>query len=185
MIIDVLKWYLVLTGIGLIGFPIVFGFLKKLPGRGFVFARSLGLILITFCYWLLGTLGFLRNNIGSLLLVVFGVAVCSVFSAWKQRDEIYEWLKGSRRYILVSELVFLVGFVLIITFRLGGPEVSGTEKPMEMMFINNILKSETFPPADGWLSGYSISYYYFGYIMAAILVMLSSVSYLLCKNSST
>ena len=30
IVIDILKWYLVLAGIGLIGFPIVFAFLKKL-----------------------------------------------------------------------------------------------------------------------------------------------------------
>ena len=70
MFFDILKWYLVLTGIGLIGLPIVFSFLKKLPGRGFVFARSLGLILVSFVYWLFGSLGFLRNTLGSLLLVV-------------------------------------------------------------------------------------------------------------------
>ena len=66
VIIDIIKWYLVLCGTGLIGFPIVFGFLKKLPGRGFVFSRSLGLILISFLYWLTGSLGFLRNSTGSL-----------------------------------------------------------------------------------------------------------------------
>lgn len=176
MIWDILKWYLVLSGIGVIGFPIVFSFLKKLPGRGFVFSRTLGLILISFLYWLLGTLGFLRNAIGSLLLVICLTAAFSVISFVHRRSEILDWLKGSARYLVVSELVFLLGFVLIITLRLGGPDVSGTEKPMEMMFINSILKSETFPPNDGWLSGYSISYYHFGYIMSAILVMLTGVA---------
>ncbi|MBQ4512672.1 MAG: hypothetical protein II969_06745 [Anaerolineaceae bacterium] len=175
MIIDIIKWYLVLSGIGIIGFPIVFGFLKKLPGRGFVFSRSIGLILISFLYWLGGSLGLLRNNTGSLLLVVCVTAVCAGISGYRQWNEIREWFGKSKSYVLVSELVFLLAFLLIITIRLGGPEVSGTEKPMEMMFINSILKSETFPPNDGWLSGYSISYYYFGYIMSAVLVMLSGV----------
>lgn len=176
MIFDILKWYLVLTGIGLIGFPIAFSFLKKLPGRGFVFVRSLGLILVSFVYWLFGSLGFLRNTLGSLLLVVCVLGCFAAFSWRSQWNEICEWFKTSLRYVVVSELVFLLGFVLIITFRLGGPEVSGTEKPMELMFINSILRSETFPPNDGWLSGYSISYYFFGYIMSAVLVMLSGVA---------
>ena len=93
----------------------------------------------------------------------------------KQREEIREWLRATKKYCIASELVFLIAFLFIVSFRLGGPEVSGTEKPMEMMFINSILKSETFPPHDSWLSGYSISYYYFGYIMTAVLVMLSGV----------
>ena len=174
-ILDVIKWYLVLCGVGCIGFPIVFAFLKKLPGRGFVFSRSLGLILISFFYWLLGSLGFLQNNIGSLLLVTAVSAAAAVLSWIRQRDEIREWSRRSKRYILVTETIFLLFFALLITIRLGGPEVSGTEKPMEMMFINSILQSDTFPPQDAWLSGYSISYYYFGYIITAVLVMLSGV----------
>ncbi len=173
---DIVRWYLVLTGIGLIGFPIVFRFLKKLPRRGFVYSRSLGLVLISYFYWLFGSLGFLRNSIGSLLPVIIFLAGVSVFMWIRQKNEIREWIKNALRYLIVSELVFLLGFILVITIRLAGPEVSGTEKPMEMMFINSILKSDTFPPHDGWLSGYSISYYYFGYIMAAVLVMLSGVS---------
>ncbi len=175
MIWDIIKWYLVLAGIGVIGFPVVFGFLKKLPGRGFVFSRSIGMILISFLYWLAGTLGFLRNCIGCLLAVILCMAVLSFFCWQKQRDEIVSWILASKKYIILSEAVFLCAFALILSFRMGDPDVSGTEKPMEMMFINSILKSDTFPPHDSWLSGYSISYYYFGYIMTAILVMLTGV----------
>ena len=175
VIIDVIKWYLILCGIGLIGFPIVFGFLKDLPGRGFVFARSLGLVLISFLYWLSGSLGLLRNTPGSLFCVVCGTVVLAGISGYRQWSEIKEWFRTAKWYVLASELVFLLAFLLIVTIRLGGPEISGTEKSMEMMFISSILKSGTFPPNDGWLSGYSISYYYFGYIMTALLVMLSGV----------
>ncbi|GAG40340.1 unnamed protein product, partial [marine sediment metagenome] len=37
------------------------------------------------------------------------------------------------------------------------------------------LRSETFPPHDPWLSGFGISYYYFGYLMMAMLTKLSGV----------
>ncbi len=47
--------------------------------------------------------------------------------------------------------------------RAHNPEIYSTEKPMEIMFINSIRASETFPPHDAWLAGYAISYYYFGY----------------------
>jgi len=46
---------------------------------------------------------------------------------------------------------------------------------MEMAFINAILRSPTFPPNDPWLSGYGISYYYFGYVLAAMLIRVSGV----------
>ncbi|MGD8822961.1 MAG: DUF2298 domain-containing protein, partial [Anaerolineales bacterium] len=49
-------------------------------------------------------------------------------------------------------------------------------KPMEFAFLNSILQSPTFPPRDPWLSGYAISYYYFGYIQMALLTRLSGVA---------
>jgi uncharacterized membrane protein len=44
---------------------------------------------------------------------------------------------------------------------------------MELAFINAILHSPNFPPHDPWLAGYAISYYYFGYILVAMLAMLT------------
>ncbi|HEM60715.1 MAG TPA: hypothetical protein ENO24_00325, partial [Chloroflexi bacterium] len=56
------------------------------------------------------------------------------------------------------------------------PEIAGTEKPMDFAFLNGILRSEYFPPLDPWLSGFAISYYYFGYLMVAVLTRLSGVA---------
>jgi YYY domain-containing protein len=47
---------------------------------------------------------------------------------------------------------------------------------MEFAFLNGVLGSHFFPPQDPWLSGYAISYYYFGYVMLAALVRLSGVA---------
>ncbi len=59
--------------------------------------------------------------------------------------------------------------------RASNPELTSAEKPMELMFINAILRSPTFPPNDAWFSGYAISYYYFGYVMTAMLAKLTGV----------
>jgi uncharacterized membrane protein len=47
---------------------------------------------------------------------------------------------------------------------------------MELAFINAILNSPTFPPHDPWLSGYAISYYYFGYVLVAMLAKMAGTS---------
>ena len=47
---------------------------------------------------------------------------------------------------------------------------------MELAFLNGILRSESFPPLDPWLSGYGISYYYFGYVMIALLTTLTGAA---------
>jgi YYY domain-containing protein len=66
--------------------------------------------------------------------------------------------------------------------RAANPEIVGTEKPMELMFISGIMNSPAFPPRDLWLSGYSISYYYFGYVMTAMLAMFTGVAATIAFN---
>jgi uncharacterized membrane protein len=56
------------------------------------------------------------------------------------------------------------------TFKI---DTAGGEKFMEIAFLNAILRSVHFPPLDPWLSGFSISYYYFGYVMMAVMTRLS------------
>ncbi len=77
--------------------------------------------------------------------------------------------------ILVNEILFLVAFAGMAIIRAANPEILGTEKPMELAFINAILHSPEFPPHDPWLSGYAISYYYFGYVLVAMLAKITLV----------
>jgi YYY domain-containing protein len=63
-----------------------------------------------------------------------------------------------------------------VVIRAYNPEISGTEKPMDFAFLNALVRSEHFPPHDPWLAGFSISYYYFGYLMSSALIALSGVS---------
>ncbi|MDE3077311.1 MAG: hypothetical protein KGJ86_17990, partial [Chloroflexota bacterium] len=74
------------------------------------------------------------------------------------------------------ELLFLVAFAALTWYRGFNPEIAGTEKPMDFALINGILRSGRFPPMDPWMSGFSISYYYFGYYLVALLVKLTGVA---------
>ena len=78
--------------------------------------------------------------------------------------------------LFVVEVLFLIAFMGWAVVRSANPEITGTEKPMELAFINAILRSPTLPPNDPWLSGYSISYYYYGYVMVAMLARLTATS---------
>lgn len=86
------------------------------------------------------------------------------------------FLKERWRLLVITEGVFLVGLAAFAVFRAYSPDIAGTEKPMEFAFVNAILRSRTFPPHDPWMSGYAISYYYFGYVMMAMLTRLSGIS---------
>jgi uncharacterized membrane protein len=55
------------------------------------------------------------------------------------------------------------------------PEIAGTEKPMDFMLLNAASRSRYYPPEDAWLSGFDVSYYYFGYVIQAMLGKLAAV----------
>ena len=101
--------------------------------------------------------------------------VCAVRDGETGARPLIAWLRSHWPLILATELLFALVFVAWAAFRAYNPEIAGTEKPMEFAFINGVLGSRFFPPQDPWLSGYAISYYYFGYIMLGLLIRLTGV----------
>jgi YYY domain-containing protein len=59
--------------------------------------------------------------------------------------------------------------------RAHDPTPWNTERPMDFAFFNAIQRSPSFPPSDPWLSGYSINYYYFGYLLMAGVAQLGGL----------
>jgi len=169
-----LFWYLLVTLLGLLTFPLAHTLLPALPGRGYALSRALGLLLWGFFFWVLASFGILANNAAGLLL---SLSLLGGLAAWGLKQQPWDawksWFAQNRLHVLVVELLFLVAFAFMAFVRANNPENVGTEKPMEMAFINAILRSESFPPHDPWLSGYAISYYYFGYVMTAMLARLT------------
>jgi uncharacterized membrane protein len=162
--------------LGFAALPVTLRFLRFLPERGYAFAKPLAILLWVYPFWLLGVLGFLQNSFGALALVIVVLTVVSWGLVRGRGDaSAITWLRANWRYVLVAEAVFAVAFVAFAYFRAFNPEITATEKPMEFMFLNSILRSETFPPRDAWLSGFAISYYYLGYVIVAALSKLGSI----------
>lgn len=173
-------WWLLVTLASVPVMPLLFRLLPSLPSRGYALGRAAGLMAVGFVFWLMGMLGFWANTPGAILLAWLLVGF---FGLWVWRhtgtEETFDfrpWLRDHAVFIVVTELVFIALLVGWAVFRAHEPEIRTTEKPMEVMFVSSIRQSEFFPPSDGWLSGYSISYYYFGYLITAGLADLSGVS---------
>ena len=70
-------------------------------------------------------------------------------------------------------------FVFDLLIRLGNPDLwhpnFGGEKPMVFSFFNAVLKSTYFPPYDPWLAGGYINYYYYGFVVVALLTKLLGI----------
>ena len=176
MIFNLLFWYFLLILLGWINFPLTYRFFGRFRDRGYALSRILGLLLWGFGFWFLGSLRVLQNQPGGILFVLIILLSLNLWAGWHKWGEIWGWIKRNWRLILTVELVFLVFFAFMTLVRASDPAATGTEKPMELAFINAILNSESFPPKDPWLSGYAISYYHFGYIIAGMLAKLTFTS---------
>ena len=177
--ISFLSWYLLITFLGWVTLPLVFHLFPALADRGYTLARAFGLLVWGFVFWLFATFGIAQNDIGGLLLglvILIGLSAWAWFQNAEFGTQLLTWFKENRPLVLATEILFLAAFGLMAFIRANNPETftAGGEKWMEVAFINAVLHSPTFPPHDPWLSGYAISYYYFGYVMAGMLAKFTS-----------
>ncbi|GAB4496381.1 MAG: DUF2298 domain-containing protein [Anaerolineales bacterium] len=169
-----LLWYVLLSVLGWLAFPLAYRLLSALPERGYAFSRTLGVLLWGYAFWLLTSLGVLQNTPGSLWILLLAFAALAVWLARREPPgALRMWLREHRATVLTTEILFFAAFAFMAWVRAANPDIVGTEKPMELAFINAILRSPTFPPHDPWLSGYAISYYYFGYVLVAMFAKLT------------
>ncbi len=177
MVLSVIVWWLTIELIGLAALPLTLRLFRHLPDRGYAFARPLGWLLTGYLFWLLVTFRFLTNTRSAaafVLLLVAGLAWGATYM--KAGESPLDWLRAHRRIVLTYEGLFAVALLFGALYRAYNPQIMGTEKPMEFAFLNGILRSEHFPPQDPWLSGFAISYYYFGYLLMALLTRLTAIS---------
>ncbi len=169
-------WWLAVSVVGWSTMPMARRLLNRLPDGGMAFARPLGLLAVGYLFWVGGLLRIVPNDSSGAFFVV---AIWAAAGLWLARAD-GDWpayLRARRKLVLSWEVLFAVALVLWAVFRSAAPNIepSGGEKYMEMAFLNGVLRSDGFPPNDPWLSGHSISYYYLGYLVAAVLTQLTTV----------
>lgn len=174
----ILNWWILVTVAGATSLPLLFRLLGGLPDRGFTLARPAGMLLIGFVFWILAVLGFVDNSPGSVVLAWLIVLAISlrVFFTVRDGPDWRSWWRENRTLIISTEILFIVLLLGWAIYRAYQNNLATTEKPMDLAFMSAIQHGTTFPPNDPWLSGYAISYYYFGYVMAATMSMMAGVA---------
>ncbi len=179
MLASALGWAAAWVGwlaiLAIVAFPLTYRLLRGLPSRGIAFSPIVGLLLVSYLSWMLASVHLLPFGRGSLLGAVGIVAALSALSAFADRAALLRWLRPNLRVLAAFALMFIVVFAVFFWLRGFYPDVRSTEKPMEIGFLTSTMRARWMPPHDAWLSGYGINYYYFGYVEAATLGLLSGV----------
>ena len=177
--IPAVVWFLVVQLAFLLALPITLAVFRRLPDRGYLLGKMLGVLLIAYVPWLLASLHWLdfsRLSIGVGLLFIAAVSAVILRFQWR---EMLDFLRRNARLILVGELLFLVAFLGLYGIRVWNPDLwhpfRGGEKPMDFAYFNAVVRSTTMPPYDPWFSGGYLNYYYFGQFMNATLTKFTGV----------
>ncbi|MDQ2745222.1 MAG: DUF2298 domain-containing protein, partial [Chloroflexota bacterium] len=183
-------WLLLLELLGLLAFPLCFIVFRNLTDRGYVIAKTIGLVVLGYAVWILVSAGIAPYDRTIIEVVLLGLAILSALAGCRERRAIVAFVRLEWRVLLAGEAVFLAGFALFILLRLWYPDlghqfspVSITnagdgrmgEKQMELAFLNAIVRSRVFPPYDPFFAHGYINYYYYGFFLVGTLCKLAQI----------
>jgi YYY domain-containing protein len=161
----VIGLYLILTAAAAGGFAV----LRQL-GLGcrsaWAGGRVVGLVAVTFPAWWWGIVA----SAGWTVVLALALAAAAGLGGWRIWRDRRQWREG-----LQAEAAFLLGTAVVIALRLGSPDILGTEKLMDLGILSSLLRTDSFPPPDMWLSGHTLPYYYWGSLLWAGPLRLAGV----------
>lgn len=175
MVIDAVSWFIALQVVGASAVPIAFQLFRRLPDKGYALSKPLSLLLLGYVVWITGSIGVLPASRSTEMLVVLGLVVSGLVIFWFDKRRIKLYFQTRWKTVFVTEVVFLGLFLFWLGYRAFDPLIVSTEAPMDFTFLNASLIAEKFPPNDPWLADYSVSYYYFGYLIVSVIAEITGV----------
>lgn len=181
--IQALGWYLYLFIIGILFAPIASRIFSKFPDKGYPFAKTIGIISISYAIFLFGLLKILPFSKESLYLILITFIIL-IFKFFHKDIVSFKLLSKKQVFLIVFEEVFFLASLIFLAYiRAHEPNIHGLEKFMDFGFMQSIQKSQFFPPIDMWFSadpthpeGYPINYYWFGHLTGAVLIKLTAIN---------
>jgi YYY domain-containing protein len=169
-------WWLILLIVGLVTLPLCLAAFRRLPDRGYTLSKPFALVFIGFTFWFLNSLHVLPNHRGGIIAAILLLATISALFIWRDRADLQSWARREWRYVLGVEAAFLFVFMIAVWLRSFVGTIEFTEQPMDLMFVNAAAQADFYPPEDPWLSGETVAYYYFGYVIVAMLATLTGIA---------
>jgi YYY domain-containing protein len=174
-----LLWLFALEAAALAVTPLALLLFRRLPDRGYLLAKPLGVLLLAYPVWLIVSLKLVTFTQTTILAVLFALIAMGVLTFVRSRVELTAFLKGNWPLILFSEALFLIAFFALRELRLENPDLwhpfRGGEKPMDLAFFTAVTRSTTLPPYDPWFAGGYVNYYYLGQFFTATLTRLTAI----------
>ena len=177
----IFRWWIYISLIGFIFLPFCKNIFNNFFDKGYLFAKIIGLAVVTYVIWLLSCIRIVPFGRVSILMCLVAAFII-IFILLKQYKNFIILIKENSKIFIIEELLFISGLIFWSFIRGLQPDIYGLEKFMDFGFVNSILRTTYMPPADIWLSGKSINYYYFGHYICAFLSSLSDIDSSIAYN---
>ena len=181
--LNIVWWSMLVFLFGIGVFPLTARIFGKFGTGGFIISQALGIILTSLVIWTFTYMQITRFN----LPCVIGVYAVIAAACWGIKPLRKAALAKLSEPVFVEravleETAFVVIFCLMCYFKGFLSEINGQEKYMDYGFILSMLRNDTLPAKDMWLSGNSINYYYFGQFLWALVIKCSMIKPAIAYN---
>lgn len=176
----IFQWWIMFFILGIIFLPLTVKLFNNFFDKGYALSKVLATLLVSYSVWLISSFKILSFDYFTVTVVVAAALVINIIVA--KRVKFIFHTKPFIHIFILEEILFLAGLIFWAYVRAHEPSIHGLEKYMDFGFINSILRSQHFPPADLWLTPHSINYYYFGHLTAAVLTKISGIDPAIAYN---
>lgn len=159
---DIVLWYAATTLVSLAFTPLVLVLFRNLTDRGAAFARIFSALVLVWPVWFLA--GIIPGVMPFGALSLWGSLVIIGGASWWFAIRNRAIDRDSITHVAFAEAGYLVMFAGYVWFRGYDPVIQWQEKLSDLMMLSSTMQSTEMPPADAWLSGNTINYYYVGYV---------------------
>jgi len=177
-------WGLTLFFLSTLSLPLISLLFQKFWDKGYIFAKTFSIFVLSYLLLVLGILKITTFTLPCIYSVMVIFAAINIFIIYKNKIFFKKLFKENWKVFLFEELLFFLILTIWSYVRGFAPDIEGLEKFMDWGFVNSILRSQYFPPADMWYAGQSINYYYFGHFVFAFLTKVSGISSAITYNLS-
>ena len=171
---DIVLWYALSTLVSIAFAPLILTLFRHLGDRGAFLTRPLSALLLVWPAWFLAGIG--PGVVPFSALTLWITLIAGGLLGWGVGLRSRALDRDAIRHLLIAEAGFAIAFAGFVLFHGYGPTLSDQEKLSDLMMLSSTMRAEQMPPADAWLSGYTINYYYIGYVIWAAFAKLAGTT---------
>lgn len=159
----VAMWALAMLALAWAAAPLAARLGRGLPDDAIAGALPLGLVLVAFVSWALAQIGVpYPRALAAAVAAAATLGVAGRSAPAARLGLAAPWLPAPG-----FVATFLAAFLGFTGLRALVPEIFGAEKLMDVAILGTLLRTDVLPPADPWLAGAPLHYYYGGYLLFA------------------